>query len=52
MTTRAILTYENANNEQEIRFFKTIEEARQRIEYLCSLRNGYHNFKIKVIKPT
>lgn len=51
-TTRAVLTFENANGKQEIRFFRTIAEAQNAIASLRSFGQGrYYNFKIKIIKP-
>lgn len=53
MTTRAILTFENANGKKEIRFFKTIAEAQDMIHTLRKLgSNNYYNFKIKIVKPS
>ena len=49
---RFILTYEDANHEKKIRFFKTYIEAEQIIAQLRSLKPGqYYNFHIKVVRP-
>ena len=52
MTTRAILTYNTSDGRKEIRFFKTVNEAKQMIETLRSCGAGkYFDFKIKIVKP-
>ena len=40
MTTRAVLTFENTNGKQEIRFFKTAAEAKAAITNLRTLNPG------------
>jgi hypothetical protein len=49
---RYILTYTDANNNKQIRFFRTLSETKK---YMNLLReNGscpYYNFKIKIVKP-
>ena len=52
MTTRAILTYDNADGHQEIRFFKTVNDAKRYIKFLReNSSNTFYNFKIKIVKP-
>jgi len=52
MTTRAVLTFMNSDGKKEIRFFKTVAEAKNAVEFLRTTRPGkFYDFKIKIIKP-
>ena len=49
---RFIVTYYDANKEKKIRFFKTLVDAREFINYMRSVGSGYFsNFEIKIVKP-
>ena len=49
---RFIVTYYDANKEKKIRFFKTLVDARNFINYMRSLGSGmYKDFEIKIVKP-
>ena len=49
---RFIVTYYDANKEKKIRFFKTLVDAREFINYMRSVSSGcFSNFEIKIVKP-
>lgn len=49
---RFIVTYYDANKEKKIRFFKTLVDAREFINYMRSVDSGhFSNFEIKIVKP-
>ena len=49
---RFIVTYCDANKEKRIRFFKTLVDAREFINYMRSVGSGcFSNFEIKIVKP-
>ena len=51
MTTRVVLTFES-DDKKEIRFFKTVNEAKNAIFVFKKMHpDKYRNFQIKVIKP-
>lgn len=52
MTTRAILTYETIDGKKITLFFKTVNEAKARINFLRRFEGKYYNFKIKIVKPS
>lgn len=49
---RFIVTYYDANKEKKIRFFQTLIDAREFINYMRSFGSGcFSNFEIKIVKP-
>lgn len=51
MSTRAILTYETADGKKITQFFKTVNEAKAKVEFLREVAQGnFFNFKIKIVK--
>ena len=49
---RFVVTYCDANKQNRIRFFKTLVEAKDFINFMRSFGSGsFSEFKIKVIKP-
>lgn len=49
---RFVVTYCDANKQNQIRFFKTLVEAKDFINFMRSFGSGsFSEFKIKVIKP-
>lgn len=49
---RFVVSYQDANKQKKIRFFKTLVDARNFISYMREVGSGvYSEFEIKVIKP-